>query len=56
VAQIQNITPENTNNTRQFINVKNNTIRVINTTTNEIIRTISYTENIGNMTTEKQEI
>lgn len=52
MAQIQNITPENTNNTRQFINLKNNTITVINTTTNEIIRTIPYTENTGNMTTE----
>ena len=52
VAQIQNITPENTNNTRQFINLKNNTITVINTTTNEIIRSIPYTENTGNMTTE----
>jgi len=52
VAQIQNITHENTNNTRQFINLKNNTITVINTTTNEIIRTIPYTENTGNMTAE----
>jgi len=52
VAQIQNITHENTNNTRQFINLKNNTITVINTTTNEIIRSIPYTENTGNMTAE----
>ena len=52
MAQIQNITHENTNNTRQFINLKNNTIIVINTTTNEIIRTIPYTESTGNMTTE----
>ena len=51
-AQIQNITPENTNSTRQFINVKNNTITVINTTTNEIIRTMPYSENTGNMSAE----
>ena len=52
VAQVQNTTPENTNNTRQFINVKNNTITVINTTTNEIIRTMPYTENTGNMSAD----
>ena len=52
VAQIQNTSPENTNNSRQFANVKNNTVTVINTTTNEIIRTMSYTENTGDMTTD----
>ena len=52
VAQIQNTSPENTNNSRQFANVKNNIVTVINTTTNEIIRSIPYTENTGNMTAE----
>jgi hypothetical protein len=49
VAQIENTTlPENTNNTRQIINLKDNTITLINTTTNETIKTIPYTGNTGN--------
>ena len=52
-AQIQNTTlPENTNDTRRIINVKNNTITVINTITNETISTMPYVENTGNLSTE----
>jgi hypothetical protein len=51
IAQIQNTTlPENTNDTRRIINLRDNTITVINTTTNETIRTMPYLGNTGNMT------
>jgi hypothetical protein len=51
VAQIQNTTlPENMNNTMRIINLKDNTITVINKTTNETISTMPYSGNTGNMT------
>jgi len=51
MAQIQNTTlPENMNDTRRIFNLKDNTITVINKTTNETISTMPYVRNIGNMT------
>lgn len=51
MAQIQNTTlPETTNDTRRIINLKDNTITVINKTTNETISTTPYTGNTGNAT------
>ena len=54
MAQIENTTlPENTNDTRQIINLTDNTVTLINTTTNETIGTMKYVGNTGNMTTNE---
>ena len=54
MAQIQNTTlPENMNDTRRIFNLNDNTITVINKTTNETISTMPYIRNIGNMTTNE---
>jgi hypothetical protein len=51
MAQIQNTTlPENTNNTRMVLNLKDKTVTLINATTNETISVKPVTETRENMT------
>jgi hypothetical protein len=51
MAQMQNTTlPENTNNTRMVLNLKDKTVTLINATTNETISVKSVTEARKNMT------
>jgi hypothetical protein len=51
VAQMQNTTlPHNTNNTKQIVNLKDRTITLVNTTTNETISVKPIPETTGNMT------
>ena len=54
VAQMQNTTlPQNTNNTKQIVNLKDRTITLVNTTTNETISVKPIPETTGNMTANK---
>src|SRR5215467_4389461 len=53
-AQTQNKTsPGNSNDTRQIINLKDNTITLVNKTTNETISTTPYPAKTGNTTTNE---
>lgn len=53
-AETQNATsPQNTNNTRMVFNVNDNTVTLINATTNETISTKTLTEITGNATTNE---
>jgi len=53
-AEAQNTTSsQNTNNTRMILNVKDNTVTLINATTNETISTRNLTEITGNTTTNE---
>jgi hypothetical protein len=54
LAQTQNKTsPGNSNDTRQIINLKDNTITLVNKTTNETISTTPYPAKPGNTTTNE---
>jgi len=54
MVQAQNATlPLNTNNTRAIWNLKNQTITLVNTTTNETISVNPFPEKVGNMTTNE---
>jgi len=54
LVQAQNkISPENKNDTRQIINLKDNTITIVNKTTNETISTKPYPGKTGNTTTNE---
>ena len=54
VAQMQNTTlPENTNNTRMVLNLKDKTVTLINATTNETISVKPATEKMQNMTSNE---
>jgi len=54
MAQAQNTTlPENTNNTRQILNLKDHTITLVNMTTNETISVKNYTGSETNLTTNE---
>lgn len=52
-AQVQTPFPEVGNGTRLDINVKNNSIALVNTTTNETIAIKNYAEYVGNTTTNE---
>jgi hypothetical protein len=54
MAQIENTTlPENMNDIRQIIDLKDDTVTLINKTTNETISIRNLSEDTGNMTTNE---
>lgn len=54
MVQAQNTSlPENGNNTRMVLNLKDKTVTLINMTTNETISVRNLTENTGNITTNE---
>jgi hypothetical protein len=52
-AQSENTTSSNTNGTRMIYNVKDNTITIVNNTSNETISISTLTANTGNMITNE---
>jgi hypothetical protein len=54
MAQAQNITlPQNTNDTRLIVSMKNHTLTFVNRTTNETIKVENFTMGEGNKTTNE---